>query len=152
MCIPRRSKRLIVSRPCVPLHRRKIGRFCFKCPTNSLKIADVYPMSTRRNARGTRACGFFASLRRPPGGLPPFECQKAAKLLLHGRFAAFFLSRMLGIWYRRNGAFFGFFSSLHKAEGASLARGPRRNRRKRRCDSEKMEPESGNFRKESNTI
>jgi hypothetical protein len=29
----------------------------------------------------------------------------------------FFLSRMLGIWYRRNGAFFGFFSSLHKAEG-----------------------------------
>ena len=89
MCIPHRSKRLIVSRPCVPLHRRKIGRFCFKCPTNSLKIADVYPMSTRRNARGTRACGFFAPLRRPPGGLPPFECQKAAKRLLRGRFAAF---------------------------------------------------------------
>jgi len=64
----------------------------------------------------------------------------------------FFLPRMLGIWYRRNGAIFGFFSSLHKAEGASLSRGPRRNRRKRRCDSEKMEPASGNFRKESNTI
>ena len=89
MCIPHRSKRLIASRPCVPLHRRKIGRFCFKCPTNSLKIADVYPPSTRRNARGARACGFFAPLRRPPGGLPPFECQKAAKRLLRGRFAAF---------------------------------------------------------------
>ena len=89
MCIPRRSKRPIVSRPGVPPYCRKIGRFCFKCPTNSLKITDVYPMSTRRNARGARACGFFAPLRRPPGGLPPFECQKAAKRLLRGRFAAF---------------------------------------------------------------
>ena len=89
MCIPRCSKRLIVSRPGVPPYCRKIGRFCFKCPTNSLKITDVYPMSTRRNARGARACGFFAPLRRPPGGLPPFECQKAAKRLLRRRFAAF---------------------------------------------------------------
>ena len=89
MCIPRRSKRLIVSRPGVPPYCRKIGRFCFKCPTDSLKIVDVYPMSTRRNARGTRAYWFFTPLRRPPGGLPPFECQKAAKRLLRGRFAAF---------------------------------------------------------------
>ena len=70
MCIPHRSKRLIVSRPCVPLHRRKIGRFCFKCPTDSLKITHVYPMSTRRNAWGARAYWFFTLLRRPPGGLP----------------------------------------------------------------------------------
>ena len=70
MCIPRRSKRPIVSRPGVPPYCRKIGRFCFKCPTNSLKIADVYPMSTRRNAWGARAYWFFTLLRRPPGGLP----------------------------------------------------------------------------------
>ena len=70
MCIPHRSKRPIVSRPGVPPYCRKIGRFCFKCPTNSLKIADVYPMSTRRNAWGARAYWFFAPLRRPPGGLP----------------------------------------------------------------------------------
>ena len=70
MCIPHRSKRPIVSRPCVPPHRRKIDRFCFKCPANFSKTAHVYPPSTRRNARGARACGFFAPLRRPPGGLP----------------------------------------------------------------------------------
>ena len=70
ICIPRHSKRPIVSRPCVPPHRCKIDRFCFKCPANFSKTAHVYPMSTRRNARGTRACWFFTPLRRPPGGLP----------------------------------------------------------------------------------
>ena len=70
MCIPHRSKRPIVSRPGVPPYCRKIGRFCFKCPANFSKTAHVYPPSTRRNARGARACGFFAPLRRPPGGLP----------------------------------------------------------------------------------
>ena len=101
--MPRCSKRPIVSRPDVPPYCRKIGRFCFKCPTNSLKITDVYPMSTRRNARGARACGFFAPLRRPPGGLPPFECQKAAKRLLRRRFAAFSCPGCWGLWYRHAG-------------------------------------------------
>ena len=152
MCIPRRSKRLIVSRPGVPPYCRKIGRFCFKCPTDSLKIADVYPMSTRRNARGARACGFFAPLRRPPGGLPPFEYQKAAKRLLRGRFAAFSCPGCWGYGIAETAQFSVFSACCTKRKGASLSRGSRRNRRKRRCDSEKMEPKSGNFRKESNTI
>ena len=148
MCIPHRSRRLIVSRPGVPPYCRKIGRFCFKCPTNSLKIADVYPPK-RPWHKGLRVfCPSAPSTRRAT----PFRMSKGRETPAARALCGFFLSRMLGIWYRRNGAFFGFFSSLHKAEGASLSRGPRRNRRKRRCDSEKMEPASGNFRKESNTI
>ena len=95
--------------------------------------------------------GFLPLCAVHPEGYP-FRMSKGRETPAARALCGFFLPRMLGIWYRRNGAFFGFFSSLHKAEGASLSRGPRRNRRKRRCDSEKMEPASGNFRKESNTI
>ena len=89
MCIPHRSKRPIVSRPGVPPYCRKIGRFCFKCPTDSLKITHVYPMSTRRNAWGARAYWFFYPSAPSTRRATPFECQKAAKRLLRGRFAAF---------------------------------------------------------------
>ena len=151
MCIPHRSKRPIVSRPGVPPYCRKIGHFCFKCPTNSLKIADVYPMSTRRNAWGARAYWFFTLLRRPPGGLPFSNVKKPRNACCAGALRLFPVPDA-GDMVSPKRRIFGFFSSLHKAEGASLSRGPRRNRRKRRCNSEKMEPASGNFRKESNTI
>ena len=151
MCIPHRSKRPIVSRPGVPPYCRKIGRFCFKCPTNSLKIADVYPMSTRRNAWGARAYWFFTPLRRPPGGLPFSNVKRPRNACCAGALQLF-PAPDAGDMVSPKRRIFRFFSSLHKAEGASLSRGPRRNRRKRCCDSEKMEPASGNFRKESNTI
>ena len=81
-----------------------------------------------------------------------FECQKAAKRLLRGRFAAFSCPGCWGYGIAETAQFSVFSACCTKRKGASLSRGSRRNRRKRRCDSEKLEPESGNFRKESNTI
>ena len=150
--MPRCSKRPIVSRPDVPPYCRKIGRFCFKCPTNSLKITDVYPMSTRRNARGARACGFFAPLRRPPGGLPPFECQKAAKRLLRRRFAAFSCPGCWGYGIAMPEELrpaFGVVNNCGVRPHLWKRRGRRRRGRRR---GEGVNPKSGNFRKESNTI
>ena len=132
----------------LPQNRSFLFQMPNELPQNRRCLPDVYPPKRL----GRKGLLVFYPSAPSTRRATLFECQKAAKRLLRGRFAAFFLSRMLGIWYRRNGAIFGFFSSLHKAEGASLSRGPRRNRRKRRCDSEKMEPASGNFRKESNTI
>lgn len=80
----------------------QIGRFCFKCPTNSLKITDVYPMSTRRNARGARACGFLPLCAVHPEGYP-FRMSKGRETPAARALCGFFLSRMLGIWYRHAG-------------------------------------------------
>ena len=152
MCIPHRSKRPIVSRPGVPPYCRKIGRFCFKCPTDSLKITHVYPMSTRRNAWGARAYWFFTLLRRPPGGLPFSNVKKPRNACCAGALRLFSCPGCWGYGIAEMAQFSVFSACCTKRKGASLPRGPRRNRRKRRCDSEKMEPASGNFRKESNTI
>ena len=148
MCIPHRSKRPIVSRPGVPPYCRKIGRFCFKCPTNSLKIADVYPPKRPWHKGLLVFYPSVPSTRRAT----PFECQKAAKRLPRGRFAAFSCPGCWGYGIAETAQFSVFSACCTKRKGASLSRGPRRNRRKRRCDSEKMEPASGNFRKESNII
>ena len=116
MCIPHRSKRLIVSRPGVPPYCRKIGRFCFKCPTNSLKIAHVYPMSTHRNARGTRACWFFTLLRRPPGGLPFSNVKKLRNACCASALRLFPVPDA-GDMVSPKWRIFRFFSLLHKAKG-----------------------------------
>ena len=47
----------------------------------------------------------------------PFRMSKGRETPAVRALCGFFLSRMLGIWYRRNGAIFGFFSLLHKAKG-----------------------------------
>ena len=132
----------------LPQNRSFLFQMPNELPQNRRCLPDVYPPK-RPWHKGLRVfCPSAPSTRRAT----PFRMSKGRETPAARALCGFFLSRMLGIWYRRNGAFFGFFSSLHKAEGASLSRGPRRNRRKRCCDSEKMEPASGNFRKESNTI
>ena len=117
-------------------------------PQNRRCLPDVYPPK-RLGRKGLRAfCPSAPSTRRAT----LFECQKAAKRLLRGRFAAFSCPGCWGYGIAETAHFSVFSARCTKRKGASLSRGPRRNRRKRRCDSEKMEPESGNFRKESNTI
>ena len=132
----------------LPQNRSFLFQMPNELPQNRRCLPDVYPPK-RPWRKGLLV--FYPSAPSTRRATP-FRMSKGRETPAARALCGFFLSRMLGIWYRRNGAFFGFFSSLHKAEGASLSRGPRRNRRKRRCDSEKMEPASGNFRKESNTI
>ena len=54
----------------LPQNRSFLFQMPNELPQNRRCLPDVYPMSTRRNARGARAYWFFAPLRRPPGGLP----------------------------------------------------------------------------------
>ena len=159
MCIPHRSKRPIVSRPGVPPYCRKIGRFCFKCPTDSLKIADVYPMSTRRNAWGARACGLFAPLRRPPGGLPFSNVKRPRNACCAGALRLFPVPDAGDMVSpkRRNFRFFQLAAQSERglpfregrAETAGSGAGDGGKGRRR---GEGVDPKSGNFRKESNTI
>ena len=132
----------------LPQNRSFLFQMPNKLPQNRRCLPDVYPPK----CLGRKGLLVFYPSAPSTRRATPFRMSKSRETPAARALCGFFLSRMLGIWYRRNGAIFGFFSSLHKAEGASLSRGPRRNRRKRRCDSEKMEPASGNFRKESNTI
>ena len=122
MCIPHRSKRPIVSRPCVPPHRRKIDRFCFKCPANFSKTAHVYPPSTRRNARGARACGFFAPLRRPPGGLPFSNVKKLRNACCAGALRLFSCPGCWGYGIAETAHFSVFSARCTKRKGFPFAR------------------------------
>ena len=152
MCIPHRSKRPIVSRPCVPPHRRKIDRFCFKCPANFSKTAHVYPPSTRRNARGARACGFFAPLRRPPGGLPFSNVKRPQNACCAGALRLFSCPGCWGYGIAMPEELRPAFGVVNKC-GVRPHLWKRRGRRRRgRRRGEGVDPKSGNFRKESNTI
>jgi len=132
----------------LPQNRSFLFQMPNELPQNRRCLPDVYPPKRL----GRKGLLVFYPSAPSTRRATPFRMSKGRETPAARALCGFFLPRMLGIWYRRNGAFFGFFSLLHKAEGASLSRGPRRNRWKRRCDSEKMEPASGNFRKESNTI
>ena len=131
----------------LPQNRSFLFQMPNELPQNRRCLPDVYPPK-RPWHKGLLV---FAPLRRPPGGLPFSNVKRPQNACCAGALRLFPVpdaGDMVSPKWRN----FRFFSLLHKAEGASLSRGPRRNRRKRRCDSEKMEPASGNFRKESNTI
>ena len=82
-------------------------------PQNRRCLPDVYPPK-RPWHKGLRVfCPSAPSTRRAT----PFRMSKGRETPAAQALCGFFLSRMLGIWYRRNGAFFGFFSLLHKAKG-----------------------------------
>ena len=82
-------------------------------PQNRRCLPDVYPPK-RPWHKGLRVfCPSAPSTRRAT----PFRMSKGRETPAARALCGFFLSRMLGIWYRRNGAIFGFFSLLHKAKG-----------------------------------
>ena len=87
--------------------------FLFQMPNELPQNRRCLPAETL-GAQGLT--GFLPLCAVHPEGYP-FRMSKGRETPAARALCGFFLSRMLGIWYRRNGAFFGFFSSLHKAEG-----------------------------------
>ena len=132
----------------LPQNRSFLFQMSNGLPQNRRCLPDVYPPKRPWHKGLLVFYPSAPSTRRAT----PFECQKAAKRLLRGRFAAFSCPGCWGYGIAEMAQFSVFSARCTKRKGASLSRGPRRNRWKRRCDSEKMEPASGNFRKESNTI
>ena len=97
----------------LPQNRSFLFQMPNELPQNRRCLPDVYPPK-RLGRKGLRVfCPSAPSTRRAT----PFRMSKGRETPAARALCSFFLSRMLGIWYRRNGAIFGFFSLLHKAEG-----------------------------------
>ena len=99
----------------LPQNRPFLFQMPNELPQNRRCLPDVYPPKRPWHKGLLVFYPSAPSTRRAT----PFECQKAAKRLLRGRFAAFFLSRMLGIWYRHAGGASACFRRCEQLRSSS---------------------------------
>ena len=132
----------------LPQNRPFLFQMPNKLPQNRRCLPDVYPPK-RLGRKGLLVfCPSAPSTRRAT----LFECQKAAKRLLRGRFAAFSCPGCWGYGIAMPEELRPAFGVVNKC-GVRPPLWKRRGRRRRgRRRGEEVNPKSGNFRKESNTI
>ena len=117
-------------------------------PQNHPCLPDVYPPKRPWHKGLLVFYPSAPSTRRAT----PFECQKAAKRLLRGRFAAFSCPGCWGYGIAMPEELRPAFGVVNKC-GVRPHLWKRRGRRRRgRRRGEEVNPKSGNFRKESNNI
>ena len=117
-------------------------------PQNHPCLPDVYPPKRL----GRKGLLVFYPSAPSTRRATLFECQKAAKRLLRGRFAAFSCPGCWGYGIAMPEELRPAFGVVNKC-GVRPHLWKRRGRRRRgRRRGEGVNPKSGNFRKESNTI
>ena len=117
-------------------------------PQNRRCLPDVYPPKRL----GRKGLLVFYPSAPSTRRATLFECQKAAKRLLRGRFAAFSCPGCWGYGIAMPEELRPAFGVVNKC-GVRPHLWKRRGKRRRgRRRGEGVDPKSGNFRKESNTI
>ena len=132
----------------LPQNRPFLFQMPNKLPQNRRCLPDVYPPKRL----GRKGLLVFYPSAPSTRRATLFECQKAAKRLLRGRFAAFSCPGCWGYGIAMPEELRSAFGVVNKC-GVRPHLWKRRGRRRRgRRRGEGVDPKSGNFRKESNTI
>ena len=132
----------------LPQNRSFLFQMPNKLPQNRRCLPDVYPPKRL----GRKGLLVFYPSAPSTRRATLFECQKAAKRLLRGRFAAFSCPGCWGYGIAMPEELRSAFGVVNKC-GVRPHLWKRRGRRRRgRRRGEGVDPKSGNFRKESNTI
>ena len=132
----------------LPQNRPFLFQMPNELPQNRRCLPDVYPPKRL----GRKGLLVFYPSAPSTRRATLFECQKAAKRLLRGRFAAFSCPGCWGYGIAMPEELRSAFGVVNKC-GVRPHLWKRRGRRRRgRRRGEGVDPKSGNFRKESNTI
>ena len=132
----------------LPQNRSFLFQMPNELPQNRRCLPDVYPPKRL----GRKGLLVFYPSAPSTRRATLFECQKAAKRLLRGRFAAFSCPGCWGYGIAMPEELRPAFGVVNKC-GVRPHLWKRRGRRRRgRRRGEEVNPKSGNFRKESNTI
>ena len=132
----------------LPQNRSFLFQMPNELPQNRRCLPDVYPPKRL----GRKGLLVFYPSAPSTRRATLFECQKAAKRLLRGRFAAFSCPGCWGYGIAMPEELRPAFGVVNKC-GVRPHLWKRRGRRRRgRRRGEEVNPKSGNFRKESNNI
>ena len=99
----------------LPQNRSFLFQMPNELPQNRPCLPDVYPPKRL----GRKGLLVFYPSAPSTRRATPFECQKAAKRLLRGRFAAFSCPGCWGVWYRHAGGASACFRRCEQLRSSS---------------------------------